>query len=427
MQIEFEVLPKQTAFLQSTSKITIYRGGIRSGKTFVLCVNAILRAMQGRRQCIVSFSYPMLRDVVLDTCLKILDKNEIPFQFHKQEMTLTVSREKILLRSGDDPDSLRGTEFSDCSVDEARNFTTDYIIDILMGRLSGSPDGQIFIATTPHGKDWVYKLGEKPETLLITQKTGENTFLHGNFVADLKARYSGEYFRQEVEADIVDTDTGIFRIGWWKMFDTLPPGVPIRTVQSWDTAFKAGTENDESVCTTWAQFKDGFYLVDVLAERMEYPALKAAMRLQASIHSPDVILVEDKASGQSLIQEMRTESSLPILPIKVDSDKITRAHASTPMIEAGHVHVKAGARWLRKFTDQMTAFPHDKHDDIVDSVTQFINWVRRQGSRAPTVSTRSSVAEGQATITENRVSIEIPRHHFGGRRPSIKSLTRGYL
>jgi hypothetical protein len=150
------------------------------------------------------------------------------------------------------------------------------------------------------------------------------------------------------------------------------------------------------------------------------------MRLQASIHDPDVILVEDKASGQSLIQEMRMESSLPIVPIKVDSDKTTRAHASTPMIEAGHVHIKAGARWLRKFTDQMTAFPHDKHDDIVDSVTQFINWVRRQGARAPTISTPSSMENG-ISITDTKVTIDLPRHHYGARRPNIKSITRGYL
>ena len=217
----------------------------------------------------------------------------------------------------------------------------------------------------------------------------------------------------------------VFRFEWWQMFDELPPGDPIRVVQSWDTAFKKGTENDESVCTTWAQFKSGFYLLDVFSDRLEYPALKATMKLKASLFNPGVILVEDKASGQSLIQEMKLESSLPIIPIRVDVDKVSRAHAATPLIEAGHVHIRDGASWTRKFIDQMTAFPNDTHDDIVDSVTQFINWTRGQSS--------SGIA--RIFTGENRERVSADRHPTEGvedfstqpfRSESSEDMMRGF-
>jgi predicted phage terminase large subunit-like protein len=94
--------------------------------------------------------------------------------------------------------------------------------------------------------------------------------------------------------------------------------------------------------------------------------------------NPNQILVEDKASGQSLIQELRWDSRLPIIPIKVDSDKRARAEAVTPLIEAGKVFLPECAPWLRDFVDEMASFPTGVHDDAVDSTTQALNYLRHQ-------------------------------------------------
>ena len=91
---------------------------------------------------------------------------------------------------------------------------------------------------------------------------------------------------------------------------------------------------------------------------------------------PTQILVEDKASGQSLIQELRYSSLLPIIPISVDADKATRAAAITGVIEAGKVFLPASASWLNDYVDELAAFPHGVHDDAVDSTTQAINYLR---------------------------------------------------
>jgi predicted phage terminase large subunit-like protein len=71
---------------------------------------------------------------------------------------------------------------------------------------------------------------------------------------------------------------------------------------------------------------------------------------------PHAILVEDRASGQSLVQELKHSTALPIIPVKVDTDKIATAQAVTPLMEAGKVFLPESAAWLNDFVDEMAAF-----------------------------------------------------------------------
>jgi len=151
-----------------------------------------------------------------------------------------------------------------------------------------------------------------------------------------------------------------------------------RVVQSWDTAFKTGAENDYSACTTWGVTQNGYYLLWFWRGRVEFPELKKRMNWLAQQWKPTQILVEDKASGQSLIQELRYASALPIIPVKVDSDKMARAQAVTPLIEAGKVFLPDLAPWLNDFIDEMAGFPTGTHDDAVDSTTQALNYLRHE-------------------------------------------------
>ena len=147
-------------------------------------------------------------------------------------------------------------------------------------------------------------------------------------------------------------------------------------VQSWDTAFKKGTENDFSVCTTWGVAGDGYYLLHLWRGRVEFPELKRVLASLAEQWKPNAILVEDKASGQSLIQELKLSTALPLIPVKVDSDKQTRAQAVTPLIEAGKVFLPESAPWVSDFVEEMACFPNGVHDDVVDATTQALNYLR---------------------------------------------------
>lgn len=101
------------------------------------------------------------------------------------------------------------------------------------------------------------------------------------------------------------------------------------------------------------------------------------MQWLADEWKPAQILVEDQASGQSPIQELRYASVLPIIPTKVDRDKESRARAVTGAIEAGKVFLPESAPWLNGYVDELAAFPNGIHDDA-DSTKQAINYLRHQ-------------------------------------------------
>jgi len=147
-------------------------------------------------------------------------------------------------------------------------------------------------------------------------------------------------------------------------------------VQSWDTAIKAGAGNDASACATFRLNEGVHYLMDMLVVRLEYPALKRRIITHAERFEPEVILVEDKASGQSLIQDLRLETTWPILAIQPKGDKVARLARVSPMIEAGQVALPEFAPWLADFEREIMGFPVAPHDDQVDVVSQYLNWVR---------------------------------------------------
>ena len=168
----------------------------------------------------------------------------------------------------------------------------------------------------------------------------------------------------------------IFKRGWWQFYSQPLTVASNHIVQSWDTAFKKGTENDFSVCTTWGVAGDGYYLLHLWRERVEFPELKRVLASLAEQWKPNAILVEDKASGQSLIQELKVSTALPITPVKVDSDKQTRAQAVTALIEAGKIFLPQSAPWVSDFVEEMACFPNGIHDDVVDATTQALNYLR---------------------------------------------------
>jgi len=173
----------------------------------------------------------------------------------------------------------------------------------------------------------------------------------------------------------------IFRREWWKTFT--PATLPARFEQivvSLDTAFKAGSSNDYSVGLVLGVGETGYYVLDVWRDRVEFPALMRQVEMLALKWKPDRVLIEDKASGQSLIQELQSNSRLAIDPIKVDSDKVTRATAVTPLIEAGRVYLPEGADWLADFLEEVSSFPSAPHDDMVDAFSQALNYVRESHS-----------------------------------------------
>src|SRR5216683_1139019 len=192
-------------------------------------------------------------------------------------------------------------------------------------------------------------------------------------------RTIGEYnFAGQYQQSPAPLGGGLVKAEWFKRYGANErPESFDRILQSWDTANKATELSDFSVCTTWGIKGKDFYLLNVLRKRLEYPALKRAVREQQSLFNANLVLIEDKASGTQLIQELIADGCHRVTRYKPECDKIMRLHAQTAIIENGFVHLPEAAPWLAEYLHEMTVFPKGKHDDQVDSTAQFLDWFKK--------------------------------------------------
>jgi predicted phage terminase large subunit-like protein len=191
-------------------------------------------------------------------------------------------------------------------------------------------------------------------------------------------RTVGEYnFAGQYQQSPAPLGGGLVKAEWFKRYrqSELPEQFD-RIVQSWDTANKATELSDFSVCTTWGVKGKQLFLLAVFRRRLEYPALKRAVREQQSLFNATVVLIEDKASGTQLIQELIGDGCYGATRYQPTTDKIMRLHAQTTIIENGFVHIPETATWLAEYLHELTVFPRGKHDDQADSTAQFLDWFK---------------------------------------------------
>jgi predicted phage terminase large subunit-like protein len=169
---------------------------------------------------------------------------------------------------------------------------------------------------------------------------------------------------------------GIIKAEWFQIYDRLPEKFD-SIVQSWDTASVAAELSSFSVCTTWGVKEKHLYLIDVFRERLDYPSLKRAVRARADAFSARVVLIENKASGIQLIQELLAEGLPGVTKYEPDCEKIMRMHAQTGLIENGFVHLPGQAPWLSVYLHELVTFPNGTYDDQVDSTSQALDWINR--------------------------------------------------
>jgi predicted phage terminase large subunit-like protein len=188
----------------------------------------------------------------------------------------------------------------------------------------------------------------------------------------LKLQIGSDAFSAQYQQTPVPPGGAMIKRQWVRRYaDVLPShDERLMILQSWDTASKGGPENDWSVCTTWILTRrKRWYLLDVWRRRVDYPALKAAVKSLAEQWRPHRILVEDAVTGTALVQELREEIS-GIIPVKPVGDKVTRMAVASAKIEAGQVFMPEQADWLPDLEAELFAFPGSRHDDQCDSISQ---------------------------------------------------------
>ena len=231
-------------------------------------------------------------------------------------------------------------------------------------------------------------IAEKDEEFVIERPFGGRTrfsrrkddVLHpereSREVLDRIWRALGEYdFAAQYQQAPAPLGGGMVKLEWFPRYqlDDLPDRFD-QIVQSWDTANKVSELSNYSVCTTWGINGTRIYLLHTLRQRLDYPELKRAVREQWQAYGATVVLIEDRASGTQLIQELKVEGLHAVTGYTPEGDKIMRLHAQTATIENGFVYLPQEAPWLAAFLQELTTFPNGKYNDQVDSTSQALAW-----------------------------------------------------
>ncbi len=174
---------------------------------------------------------------------------------------------------------------------------------------------------------------------------------------------------------------GLIKWHWFQTYDEPPKKqAGDQIVQSWDVANTISETSDYSVCTTWLRRGPYSYLLHVVREKLEYPALRNMVLFHAASHEASIVLIEKKNAGEPLIQELRQVSGINPLARDPKGDKETRMYIETPAIESGRVYLPKDASWLADFRAEICTFPKGKHDDQIDSLSQYLDWVREKAN-----------------------------------------------
>ena len=182
------------------------------------------------------------------------------------------------------------------------------------------------------------------------------------------AMFSAQYQQVPTPAD-----GDVIKMSWFRRYEEAPAGGEV--IMSVDTAYKPGEHNDYSACSIWRVIENRFYLLHVWRRQVDYPSLKRMIAAMAETHRPNIILIEDKVSGQSLIQELKEGGgAFRVVAYEPKSDKETRMRVQAAKIENQQVYLPRDADWLANFENEVRQFPNGKNDDQVDSMSQLLDY-----------------------------------------------------
>jgi predicted phage terminase large subunit-like protein len=308
-----------------------------------------------------------------------------------------------------EPGRFRGPQFHGGWLDELAAW--DYLDDSWDMIQFGMRLGQhplLACTSTPRPKPKIVELVERDGedvayTVASTYDNREN--LAPKFFEQIVQYEGTKLGRQEIYAEILDPEeSGIVKRDWFKLWPADKPLPRFEyVVQSYDCATSDKTHNDPTASTVWGVFKPSddkpmsVMLIDCWTEYLQYPELRPrVIEEYTSIYGDenefghgkkvDMILIEDKSAGISLIQDLQ-RAGLPVRSYNPGAaDKTMRLNIISPIIAKGRVYLPESTQkqgfarsWCEPFINQICSFPEVRHDDLVDSTTQALRILRDIG------------------------------------------------
>ena len=194
-------------------------------------------------------------------------------------------------------------------------------------------------------------------------------------LSELKTHMGSADFAAQYQQEPVPAEGNMIKAGWFTYYTPEQLPTAFDTVfQSWDTANKLTDCSDYSVCTTWGVYQRKLYLLHVLRERMDFPTLTKRAIAHRDGYGAQTVLIEDKASGIQLLQELRSQGIGQVTGVEPEGDKQYRMQGQTVLFENKIVLLPSDAPWLSVYVHELLSFPNGKHDDQVDSTSQALSW-----------------------------------------------------
>ena len=304
-----------------------------------------------------------------------------------------------------EPERFRGPQFHGGWLDELAAW--DYLQeswDMIQFGIRLGKRTKLICSTTPKPKDVVLDLiGREGDDVVITRASTYSNIknLAPSFQKQILQYEGTNLGRQEIHAEIIDPEEGgIVKREWFRLW---PDGKPFPKleyiIQSYDCATSDKTINDPTGCITLGAFKplDGGMCVLVLdcwQEHLQYPDLRPKVIEEFEVFygegrekkRVDLLLVEDKSAGISLIQDLQ-RAHLPVMPYNPGrADKTQRLSIVANIIKAGRVWVPEHSQrkgyvrdWAEGMVSQICSFPETVHDEFVDCISQGLRYMRDAG------------------------------------------------
>lgn len=297
----------------------------------------------------------------------------------------------------------------DASSEVMRARLIDWFGGTLMSRLDNKAKGSIIVVMQRlHDEDLVGHLLETDNWKLLNipaiaeeddripigpgkfYRRGEGDLIdpRRETVADLeilKASLGSLTFSAQYQQQPLPAGGAYIKREWLRFYDGELGSKPgDQVVQVWDCAIKTGTRNDFSAGITALVRGTEVYILDVIRQRMEFQDLVREVRRNAVAHGAHALLVEDAASGSSLLQVLRDEGARAVprpIALTPSGEKEYRVAAVTPLIEAGGLILPKDAPWLAEFIRELLGFPNTRHDDQIDALAHLLSWQRGRRER----------------------------------------------
>jgi predicted phage terminase large subunit-like protein len=384
--------PGQHAIRTSPARFKIIAAGRRWGKTRFASALELAIALHRGRCWWVAPTYPIAS--IAWRQFKVLAQQIPGTEIREVERSLTfASGGFVQMKTADSPSGLRGEGLDMVVVDEAAHVLNwdEVWLQALRPSLSDRR-GKAMMISTPKGHNHFYELYQQAEHSEEWARwhfpSWTNPYLERSEIEAAQAQLPALVFRQEYGAEFVQLSGAMFRREFFTLVDELPEQG--RWVRFWDLAASQKTSADFTVGAKVGFHEGTLMIADVVRGRWEWPDVLKIIRQTALMDGPGVgVGIEDVGVQKGLYQMLRREpllAGIAIRPIKVVTDKITRANPWLARAEQGQIVLKR-ASWNAAFLDEVCAFPETAHDDIVDSISGAVQMVMGSQQRFAPVGT----------------------------------------